>query len=265
MSRWNLTVIFALLLTMSTACKSDEAQKKSESEATAEQPVAEKSDKEQVDEPTEPAAAPMKEVLTKEKQTALTPDKVLEGLKAGNERFVAGEMTSRDLPAQVEKTSSGQFPSAIVLGCVDSRVPPELVFDQGIGDIFSARVAGNIVNDELLGSIEFATKVAGSKLVVVMGHTSCGAVKGACDNVELGKVTSLVEEIRPSVEEVTPEEETCSSKNTELVNKISDHNVERTIAKMREQSDVLTQLEKEGTIKIVGAMYDVSTGKVTFQ
>ncbi|MEZ4459099.1 MAG: carbonic anhydrase family protein [bacterium] len=208
--------------------------------------------------------AKVTETLTKESQAALTPDSVIARLKEGNERFVSGNMINRDLPAQVDATASGQYPSAIVLSCVDSRAPAELLFDQGIGDIFNARVAGNFINDDMLGSMEFATKVAGAKLVVVMGHTSCGAVMGSCDNVQLGHISSLVDTIQPSVAAVTPEGEKCSSKNAALVNDIASHNVNRNIAQIRERSAILAELESQGAIKIVGAMYDVGSGRVTF-
>lgn len=214
--------------------------------------------------PTTATASEPVPALTKEAQSAMTPDKVMAELKAGNERFVKGEPLNRNFSEQVKATSTGQYPAAIVLGCVDSRVPIEIVFDQGVGDVFSARVAGNFVNEDMLGSMEFATAVAGSKLVVVMGHTSCGAVKGACDNVQLGHITDLVNEIGPSVAAAVPEGETCSSENADHVQSVAEHNVQRTIDEIRNQSKVMRELEKAGTIKIVGAMYDVSTGKVSW-
>lgn len=201
--------------------------------------------------------------LTKEVRDNMTPDGVLKALKSGNERFLNQTPEHRDLMAQIKDTASGQNPAAVVLSCIDSRIPTEIVLDQGIGDIFNARVAGNIVNAEILGSMEFATAVAGAKLVVVMGHTACGAVKGACDNVELGNVTSLVTAIQPSVKSVAGE--SCASSDSKLVDSVAEHNVTRTISEIRERSEILANLEKEGKIQIVGAMYDVGSGKVTFQ
>lgn len=200
--------------------------------------------------------------LTKEVRDAMTPSSVLQALKDGNERFTSDTPQYRNLLAQVKDTAAGQYPSAVVLSCIDSRIPTEIVLDQGIGDIFNARVAGNIVNAEILGSMEFATGVAGAKLVVVMGHTSCGAVKGACDNVDLGNVTSLVTAIRPSVISVAGE--SCTSSDSKIVDSVATHNVTRTIAEIRERSAILAGLESEGKIQIVGAMYDIATGRVTF-
>lgn len=197
-------------------------------------------------------------------QSALTPDAVLTMLQQGNARFLAGQSLHRNYMEQVAATSAGQYPAAVVLSCIDSRAPAELLFDQGVGDIFNIRVAGNFINPDNLGSMEFATKVAGAKLVVVMGHTACGAVKGSCDNVQLGHVSSLVNTIQPSVQAVTPEGQTCSSKDEQLVDKIATHNVQRTISEIRERSSIIAELENSGAIKIVGAMYDVATGQVQF-
>ena len=245
------SVLLALTMILGTwGCSSTTApaeEKAGAATAAAEQPAAEFRD-----------PAP-----TQKDQAAETPDSVLAELKAGNERFLSGKSINRNSKEDILTTSKGQYPSAAILSCVDSRVPVELVFDQGIGDVFSARVAGNIVDDEMLGSAEFATKVAGSKLIVVMGHTSCGAVKGACDDVQLGSITKLVSHIKPSVADRTPEGETCSSKNIGLVNEIAVDNVQKQIAKLRE-SPILTQLETDGDVKIVGAMYDVGTGVVKF-
>jgi carbonic anhydrase len=199
-----------------------------------------------------------------EAQSAITSEQVLEALEAGNQRFVDGVSIERDFSSQVEATATGQYPGAVILSCIDSRVPAEIVFDQGVGDVFSARVAGNIIDPHTIGSIEFATKVAGAKLVVVMGHTSCGAVKGSCDNVQLGHISSLVDTIQPSVEAVTPEGETCASSNAALVDEIAAHNVERTLDNLRAESDIISTLESDGDIMLVGAMYDVATGRVTF-
>ena len=201
---------------------------------------------------------------TKATQAALSPDEVLSRLKDGNERFVSGQMLNRDLNEQVEQTAGGQFPYAIVLGCVDSRVPPELVFDQGIGDIFSARIAGNFVNTDILGSMEFATAAAGAKLIVVLGHTECGAVKGACDNVELGNLTQTLSNISPAVYAVTDVDGPRSSKNPEFVDAVAHENVDQTVQNILDRSGVIRDLVEKGDVKVVGAMHDVATGKVTF-
>ncbi len=203
-------------------------------------------------------------VITQSTQKEMTPEDALARLRAGNTRFISGATTQSDLRAEVRATALGQYPAAFVLSCVDSRVPVETVFDQGIGDIFVGRVAGNIVDDQMLGSMEFATAVAGSPLVVVLGHTSCGAVKGACDAVDIGLITALVEAIQPSVEAVTPDGDACSSSNKKLVNEIAEHNVNRVIAEIRQRSKVLSELEAQGKVGIVGAMYDLANGEVRF-
>ena len=204
--------------------------------------------------------------LTKEAQAAISPDKAINLLKEGNQRFVNSQQANRDLQQQVKDTTGGQNPHSVILSCIDSRVSAELVFDQGVGDIFSARVAGNFVNEDILGSIEYGCKVAGSKLVVVLGHTACGAVKGACDDVRLGNITTLVSKIRPAVAAVkepsNPSERTSS--NLEFVNAVSKTNVQQNIENIRDRSTVLREMEANGEIKIVGAMYDVSNGTVTF-
>ncbi|MCT8339460.1 carbonic anhydrase family protein [Flavobacteriaceae bacterium TK19130] len=204
--------------------------------------------------------------LDKQAQSAISPSAGIERLKEGNQRFLNKKQADRDLNQQVKETTGGQYPFAAVLSCIDSRVPAEIVFDQGIGDIFSARVAGNFVNEDVLGSIEYACKVAGSKLVVVMGHTACGAVKGACDDVELGNITALVSKIKPAVEAVKEPKEADkrTSSNLDFVNAVSKKNVEKTLENMRSQSPLLKEMEDNGEIKIVGAMYDVSDGSVTF-
>lgn len=202
---------------------------------------------------------------TKESQASMTPSSSLETLKEGNERFVSKDMKQRDLIAQVNATASGQYPHSVVLSCIDSRIPTEIVFDQGVGDIFNARIAGNFVNEDILGSMEFACKVAGSKLIVVMGHTSCGAVKGACDDVELGNLTQMLNKIQPAVEAVeTPEGVERNSSNIEFVNDVSRKNVELTIEDIKANSPVLKEMLDNGEIEIVGAMYDVKDGKVLF-
>lgn len=188
----------------------------------------------------------------------------IERLKEGNQRFVNNQMTNYNYLAQVEETASGQYPFAAILGCIDSRVPAELIFDQGIGDIFNVRIAGNFVNDDILGSLEFACKVAGSKIIVVLGHTSCGAVKGACDNVKLGKLTGMLDNIQPAVNNVKDGFEEQSSQNAAFVQAVADQNVELTVNAIKQRSEVLREMVDNGEITIVGAMYDVASGKVSF-
>lgn len=185
-------------------------------------------------------------------------------LKDGNQRFLANQQKGHDYHEQIKQTAGGQKPFAAVLGCIDSRVPSEIIFDQGIGDIFNVRIAGNFVNDDILGSLEFACKVAGSEVIVVLGHTSCGAVKGACDQVELGKLTGMLANITPAVDSVSGHDENRSSSNAEFVQAVADSNVYMTVKAITERSDVLREMHKNGEISIVGAMYDVSSGKVTF-
>ena len=198
---------------------------------------------------------------TKETQNALTPDAALNMLIEGNKRFVDNQKANRDLNRQVSETSTGQFPFAVVLSCIDSRVPAEIVFDQGIGDIFSARVAGNVVNEDVLGSIEYGCKVAGSKVVVVLGHTKCGAVTAACNRVELGNITELLSKITPSVDKMYPGKSELSASEIEDV---SVENVNHSIEAIRAQSPILAEMEKNGEIKIVGAIYSVKDGAVSF-
>lgn len=203
---------------------------------------------------------------TKETQAQMTPSSSMEELKKGNQRFVEKKPLNRDLMQQVSETSTGQYPFATVLSCIDSRVSSELIFDQGIGDIFSVRIAGNFVNEDILGSMEFACKLAGTKLIVVLGHTACGAVKGACDHARLGNLTALINKIEPAVEAVKePQEESLrNSSNIDFVNTVAEKNVEMTIAEIRSSSPVLEEMEQKGEIKIVGGMYDISTGLVQF-
>ncbi len=202
---------------------------------------------------------------TKETQNLITAAMAVELLRKGNERFLKNERLNRKLNQQVKQTAKGQYPFAIVLSCIDSRIPAEIVFDQGIGDIFSVRVAGNFVNEDILGSMEYACKFAGTKLVVVMGHTSCGAVKGACDAVKTGNLTLLLDKIMPAVDETrTAPNEKRSSENLDFVNRVAVRNVELTVENIYEKSPVLYELYNRGTIDIVKAMYDVSTGKVDF-
>jgi len=198
---------------------------------------------------------------TKFTQENLTPTDAHNILVEGNRRFADNVKAQRNLQEQVFETSKGQYPFAVVLSCIDSRVPAELVFDQGIGDIFSVRVAGNIVNEDILGSMEYACKVAGSKIVVVMGHSKCGAVTAACDDVKLGNITALLSKIRPAVERVEFENGETTEK---VVEEVCHINVELSIDRIRKESEILAEMEKAGEIEIVGAVYDVTTGQVTF-
>jgi len=207
---------------------------------------------------------PNADTVSKSEQAAMTPDAVLADLKAGNARFVDGQLTLQDWLGQAETTAKGQYPKAVILGCVDSRVPVEIVFDQAIGDVFVARVAGNFVNDDILGSMEFGTAVAGSKLVVVLGHTSCGAVKGAIDGAELGHLTQLLAKIHPAIKAVVQADEDVSSSNTSLVNRVIEENVRLTVRAITEQSDVMAEAVKRGDLKVVGAVYDIESGIVTW-
>ncbi|SFR37359.1 carbonic anhydrase [Robiginitalea myxolifaciens] len=203
---------------------------------------------------------------TKESQDQISPSGAIALLQEGNQRFVQRKLADRDLLEQVKQTADGQYPFATILSCIDSRVSAELVFDQGVGDIFSARVAGNIVNEDVLGSMEFACKLAGTKVVVVLGHTACGAVKGACDDARLGNLTALVSKIKPAVHAVKePEDEALrNSKNASFVDTVAETNVRLTLDNIRKQSAVLKEMEDNGEISIVGAMYDIATGKVSF-
>ena len=203
-------------------------------------------------------------VLTQEEQSQLTPEVVLEMLKEGNRRFVTGTVTARDHSKQVREAAKGQFPKAIVLSCVDSRVPVEDVFDRGIGDVFVARVAGNFENTDILGSMEFATKVAGAKLVLVLGHSQCGAVNAAIDRVELGNITGMVGNIVPAAEHFASYEGDKTSQNGEFVAMVTEQNVRLTMADILEQSPILQGMEENGEVGIAGAVYDMDTGEVTF-
>ena len=202
--------------------------------------------------------------LTAETQAALTPMGVIQLLKDGNERFLKGEAVERDFMSQVRKTAEGQFPMATILGCIDSRVPHEIVFDKGVGDIFSVRIAGNFVNTDILGSLEFASAVAGSKVVVVLGHTECGAVKGACDNVELGNLTSTLANIAPAVYAVNHVDGPRTSKNPDFLAAVTHENVNMTVQNILDRSPVMRGLVEEGKLIVVGAIHNVSTGEVTF-
>ncbi|HTB06931.1 MAG TPA: carbonic anhydrase family protein [Bacteroidia bacterium] len=204
-------------------------------------------------------------VHTKATQDGLTPELALDILKEGNQRFINNIKAHRNLLEQVNETSQGQFPFAAILSCIDSRTSAELIFDQGLGDVFSIRIAGNILNDDILGSMEFACKIAGSKLIVVLGHTKCGAIEGACDNlVDMGHLAGLLNKVKPAIEIETETKIERNSKNKKFVENVTRNNVFVTVKKVREQSSLLAEMEKAKTIKIVGGLYDLETGKVTF-
>lgn len=196
--------------------------------------------------------------LTKEIQDSISPNRAVEMLKEGNQRFLDKNVQDRDLHLQVSQTSSGQFPYAVVLSCIDSRVPVELVLDQGVGDIFSARVAGNIINEDILGSIEYACGVAGSKAILVLGHTKCGAVTAACKDVELGNITALLSKVKPAIANIKLRDGEVE------VEEVTKANVHQSIKEIREKSSILADLETEGKIKIVGAVYHVEDGRVSY-
>ncbi len=202
--------------------------------------------------------------LTKEAQAKLTPNKAIALLKAGNERFLQNMRLNRNLLQQVNETAAGQYPFATILSCIDSRAPAELIFDQGLGDVFNARIAGNIINDDIIGSLEFSCKLAGSKLIVVLGHTSCGAVKGACDGAELGYLTGLLKKISPAIEAETSEKTERSGSNLHFVNQVAALNVKESVHHILDRSDILREMLANQEILVVGAMYDVATGKVSF-
>jgi len=201
--------------------------------------------------------------MDKSAQSAMTADSAIAALKDGNKRFVSGNMVKRDLMKQVKATGYAQYPLATVVSCIDSRAGPEIVFDQGIGDVFSARIAGNFVNEDMLGSLEFASKAAGSKVVVVLGHSSCGAIKGACDDVVLGNLTGMLAKLKPAVADVSLSGDR-TSKNDAFVQMVAEANVKRTVNDIRVKSPVLKAMADAGEIKIVGAMLDVKTGVVTW-
>ena len=203
-------------------------------------------------------------VLTQQEQEALTPDEILRFLKEGNQRFVSGTLTSRDHSAQVRHAADGQFPKAVILSCVDSRVPVEDVFDLGIGDIFVARVAGNFENTDILGSMEFATKVSGAKLVLIMGHEDCGAIKAAIDHAKLGNITAMLENIKPAVDSLSSYEGDQSSASPEFVHLVTLENIRLSMDDIRERSPIMKEMEEQGQIKITGALYDMNTGAVEF-
>ncbi|MBK7232070.1 MAG: carbonic anhydrase [Saprospiraceae bacterium] len=202
--------------------------------------------------------------LTKEMQSAITPSMALDLLKEGNKRFVNNLKVNRNLLQQANETSDGQHPFAVILSCIDSRTSAELIFDQGLGDIFSIRIAGNIINEDILGSLEFGCKVAGSKIIVVLGHTKCGAVKGACDHVEMGNLTALLSKIRPAVDDEKTTKENRNSNNAEFVENVATINVIRTVKSIQERSPILKEMIQSGQIGIVGGTHNISSGEVTF-
>lgn len=201
---------------------------------------------------------------SKETQSSLTPQTALQILKEGNERFMNNLKANRNLLQQVNETSTGQFPFATILSCIDSRTSAELIFDQGLGDVFSIRIAGNILNEDILGSMEFATKVVGTKALVVLGHTKCGAIVGACNHVEMGNLTTLLNKIQPAIFNEKSTKENRDGSNTAFVTNVTEINVHLTIERIRRESPIIAELEQQGLIIIVGGLYDVETGKVKF-
>lgn len=202
--------------------------------------------------------------LTKEIQASITPTMALELLKEGNKRFINNLKVNRNLLQQANETSDGQHPFAVILSCIDSRTSVELIFDQGLGDVFSIRIAGNIINEDILGSMEFGCKIAGAKIIVVLGHSKCGAIKGACDHVQMGNLTTLLSKIQPAVYEEKTVLENRNSDNDEFVEKVAAINVKRTVRAIMERSPILKEMIETGEIGIVGGNHDITTGKVTF-
>ena len=202
--------------------------------------------------------------LTKEMQAAISPSMALELLKEGNKRFVNNLKVNRNLLQQANDTSDGQHPFAVILSCIDSRTSAELIFDQGLGDVFSVRIAGNIINEDILGSMEFGCKLAGAKVIVVLGHTKCGAVKGACDHVEMGNLTSLLSKIRPAVDDEKSTLENRNSNNSIFVENVASINVKRTVKAIMERSSILKEMIESGDIGIVGGIHNISSGEVSF-
>lgn len=202
--------------------------------------------------------------LTQEMQNAITPAMALNLLREGNKRFVNNLKINRNLLQQANETSDGQHPFAVILSCIDSRTSVELIFDQGLGDVFSIRIAGNIINEDILGSMEFGCKVAGAKIIVVLGHTKCGAVRGACDHVEMGNLTALLSKIQPAVYDEKTETENRNSGNGEFVEKVANINVKRTVQAVMERSPILKEMIENGVCGIIGGNHDISTGVVSF-
>jgi carbonic anhydrase len=242
-------LVILLVSTVITSCNSTEAKAPEMATVTTQR--------------AQPMRGVIEDVLTKEEQDALTADMVIQSFKEGNDRFLKNDLTARDHSEQVRKSTKAQFPKAIVLSCVDSRVPVEDVFDRGIGDVFVARVAGNFVNEDILGSMEFACKVSGSKLILVMGHEHCGAIMAAVDGVKMGNITPMLEKIRPAVDRVVYDGDR-TSKNDEFVHMACESNVQHTIEQIRLNSPILKEMEDNNEIKIVGAVYDMDNGKVDF-
>ena len=201
---------------------------------------------------------------SKETQSSLTPELALQILREGNQRFVNNLKANRNLLQQVNETSAGQFPFATILSCIDSRTSAELIFDQGLGDIFSIRIAGNILNEDILGSMEFATKVVGTKVIVVLGHTKCGAIVGACNHVEMGNLTTLLKKIEPAIQHEKTTTGKRDGSNADFVKNVTENNVHLTIDRVRKESPIVAELEQQGHIKIIGGLYDVETGVVHF-
>jgi carbonic anhydrase len=202
--------------------------------------------------------------LTKEILAAITPSMALTLLNDGNKRFLNNLKVNRNLLQQANETSDGQHPFAIILSCIDSRTSAELIFDQGLGDIFSVRIAGNIINEDILGSMEFACKVAGSKIIVVLGHTKCGAIKGACDHVDMGNLTALLSKISPAVDHETETKENRNSSNSVFVENVATINVKQTVQAIMDRSPILSEMIQSGQLGIIGGIHDISTGEVTF-
>jgi carbonic anhydrase len=201
---------------------------------------------------------------TKETQDGLTPELALDILKEGNKRFVNNIKANRNLLQQVNETSAGQFPFAAILSCIDSRTSAELIFDQGLGDILSIRIAGNILNEDILGSMELACKIAGSKLIVVLGHTKCGAIEGACNNIVLGHITALLNKIKPAIDQETATTTERNGNNKSFLQNVTENNVFLTVKKIKEQSSILYEMERSKQIKIIGGLHDIDTGQVIF-
>jgi carbonic anhydrase len=202
--------------------------------------------------------------LTKEMQNAISPSMALNLLKEGNKRFVSNLKINRNLLQQANETSDGQHPFAVILSCIDSRTSAELIFDQGLGDVFSVRIAGNIVNEDILGSMEFGCKVAGAKIIVVLGHTKCGAIKGACDNVELGNLTSLIAKIKPAVDQEMSTTQNRNSSNAHFVENVAELNVSLSVKNILLKSPIIAEMVKNEEIGIIGGVHDISTGEVKF-
>jgi carbonic anhydrase len=244
-----LPYIFIAVVSLASSCRNNTTDVKSKPDTVfiKEQPVAIK-----------------EKVLSAEEQKALTPDMVLESLKQGNERFIKNDLTARDHSALVRDASAGQYPKAVILSCLDSRVPVEDIFDKGIGDLFVARVAGNFVNVDILGSMEYGCKVAGAKLILVMGHEYCGAIKAAIDLVQMGNITQMLTNIKPAIMESQNFQGKKSSKDDGYVEFVTKNNVLHTIMEIRSGSAILRQMSDGGQIKIVGAYYDLNTGVVEF-